>query len=178
MAFTYITQLGGAAYNIDWAVGVTGSNGQADLMLVQSLFNILYFDHGGDPGEGKDPLLPPAGADALAVDGKYGPLTQRYIDHFQDTLRATGTWQMAPDRRMDPFKGASLSPHQKEVFSMTLLVRYCHFGDLSVGDHAYRDLPIEMGTPHVLRSALKHKKALPAQYTYHAPKPKKPVFYP
>ncbi|MDZ4357410.1 MAG: hypothetical protein U1B84_13465, partial [Variovorax sp.] len=81
MAHTYITKLGGSAFNLDWAVGATGTNGQADVMLIQSLFNILYFDHEGNPGEGRSQrYFPPGDTAALVVDGRYGPLTQRYIE--------------------------------------------------------------------------------------------------
>lgn len=178
MAHTYITKLGGSAFNLDWAVGATGTNGQADVMLIQSLFNILYFDHEGNPGEGRSQrYFPPGDTAALVVDGRYGPLTQRYIDHFQDTLRAADAWSMRPDHRMDPFFGSSYSPIQHEPYALTLLSRYCHFGDLDTGVYSYRDLPNNPETPIVLRNALHQRKKVPAQYAYHPPK-KKPLFNP
>ncbi|MGJ7525826.1 peptidoglycan-binding domain-containing protein [Variovorax sp. GB1P17] len=177
MAHTYITNLGGHAYNIDWAVGVTGTNAKADVMLVQSLFNILYFDHDGNPGESRSQrYFPPADAGPLAVDGYYGPLTQRFIDQFEDTLRAADGWTMRPDRRMDPFMGGSPSPIQHEAYALTLLVRFCHFGDIDTGRYSYRDLPINPSTSPTLRDALHRRKKVPDQYAYHAPK--KPVFNP
>jgi len=175
MAHTYITRLGGSAYNIDWAVGVTGTNARADVMLIQSLFNILYFDHEGNPGEGRSQRYdPPADAAPLAVDGYYGPLTQRYIDQFEDTLRAADSWTMRPDRRMDPFMGNSPSSIQHETYALTLLSRYCHFGDIDTGTYSYRDLPNNPATPLTLRNALHQRKKVPDQYAFRPPK--KPAF--
>ena len=95
MAHTYITKLGGSAYNIDWAVGGTGTNGQADVMLIQSLFNILYFDHEGNPGEGRSQpsfrapvcsqlafIACDCAAPILRVRRRVGVVQQLITDHF------------------------------------------------------------------------------------------------
>ncbi|MBB3639975.1 MULTISPECIES: peptidoglycan-binding domain-containing protein [Variovorax] len=154
------------AYNIDWSVGRIGSNTREDVMLVQALFKIFYyellgFNHDLDP--------PPGQTEVIVVDGYYGPITQKHITHFQAQAIALGQ-KVLPDGIFDPFRapGAS-STLSKSRYALDLLNNGCANCCKEQGIDNYTNLPNRADMPLLLRSALKKVKKTASKYTYVAP---------
>ena len=154
------------AYHIDRAVGRIGSNTREDVMLVQALFKIFYyellgFNHDLDP--------PPGQTEVIVVDGYYGPITQKHITHFQAQAIALGQ-KVLPDGIFDPFRapGAS-STLSKSRYALDLLNNGCANCCKEQGIDNYTNLPNRADMPLLLRSALKKVKKTASKYTYVAP---------
>lgn len=154
------------AYNTDWSVGQIGANTREDVMLVQALLKIFYyellgFNHDFDP--------PPGQTDAIAVDGLKGPITQKHITHFQQQAIARGR-KLLPDGIFDPFRapGAS-STLSKSRYALDLLNNGCANCCEEQGIDNYSNLPQREDMPLLLRSALKRVKKNANKYTYVAP---------
>jgi hypothetical protein len=98
------------AYNIDFSVGpgVRG-NLPEDIMLVQALLRIMHF-------EVSNPVEPPPGDSSIAVDGKLGPQTIRFILNAQRKAKAAGI-KVLLDGTFDPFR-------TQGQFSTVAKVRY------------------------------------------------------
>ena len=86
-------------YNLDYAVGQGGRNALEDVMLLQTLLRMLYIENTSTNIGSLFPRL----TDDIEVDGRYGPITHRYLMRFKNQLRATGT-KLYPDAIMDPFR--------------------------------------------------------------------------
>jgi hypothetical protein len=101
---------GSNAFNIDFSVGpgVRG-NQPADIMLIQALFRIAHF-------EVSRPLPPPPGEKGIAVDGKLGPKTIRFILNAQRLSKTSGL-KVRLDGIFDPFRSQG-------EFSKIAKVRY------------------------------------------------------
>lgn len=154
------------AYNIDWSVGRIGSNTREDVMLVQALFKIFYyellgFNHGMDPPAGQ--------TEVIVVDGYYGPITQKHITHFQTQAIALGQ-KVMPDGIFDPFRapGAS-STLSKSRYALDLLNNGCSNSCKEQAIDNYTNLPNRADMPQLLRSALKKVKKTASKYTYVEP---------
>ena len=154
------------AYNIDWSVGRIGSNTREDVMLVQALFKIFYyelmgFNHDFDP--------PPGQTEVIGVDGYYGPVTQKHITHFQQQMVATGR-KVLPDGIFDPFRDPGTSStisHSR--YALDLLNNGCANFCKEQGIDNYTNLPNREDMPLLLRSALKRVKKTASKYAYGAP---------
>ena len=148
-------------YNSDWSVGRIGSNTREDVMLVQALFKIFYyellgFNHDFDP--------PPGATEVIVVDGYYGPVTQKHITHFQEQAIARGR-KVLPDGIFDPFRepGAS-STISKTRYALDLLNNGCANCCKEQGIDNYTNLPNREDMPTLLRSALKRVKKTASKY--------------
>ena len=90
-------------YNVDYSVGSVGSNWKPDVMLIQALLNLLYFDNDGEfftVDYGVHSFGRPSDIDRLEPDGIKGPLTQGLINLYQNRLaEILGT---PADGRFDP----------------------------------------------------------------------------
>ncbi len=149
-------------YNSDWSVGRIGSNTREDVMLVQALFKIFYyellgFNHDFDP--------PPGGNEVIVVDGYYGPVTLKHITHFQEQAIARGR-KVLPDGIFDPFRepGAS-STISKTRYALDLLNNGCAncCGEQNIDN--YTNLPNREDMPALLRNALKRVKKKASKYS-------------
>ena len=151
------------AYNIDWSAGRIGSNTREDVMLVQALFKIFYyellgFNHDLDP--------PPGQTEVIAVDGYYGPVTQKHITHFQTQSIALG-YKVLPDGIFDPFREpGSSSTISKSRYALDLLNNGCANFCKEQGIDNYTNLPNREDMPMLLRSALKRVKKTASKYGY------------
>ncbi|QFZ82010.1 MULTISPECIES: peptidoglycan-binding domain-containing protein [Variovorax] len=151
------------AYNIDWSVGQIGANTREDVMLVQALLKIFYyellgFNHDHDP--------PPGETAVIEVDGLKGPITQRHITHFQEQLIARGS-HLVPDGIFDPFrKPGAVTTQTKSRYALDLLNNGCANACAEQNVDYYTNLPNRTDMPPLLRSALKRVKKSANKYTY------------
>lgn len=74
-------------FNIDFPIGPGRINNRDDVMLVQKLLRFVYVetDHARNKG-----FAMPRGTPDIGVDGKFGPITSKYILHFKQHARSTG----------------------------------------------------------------------------------------
>lgn len=154
------------AYNIDWSVGLIGANTREDVMLVQALFRIFYYELLGF-NDGFDP--PPGETEVIAVDGQKGPVTQKHIVHFQEQAIARGQ-NLRPDGIFDPYRApGAISTISKTRYALDLLNNGCANLCDAQGIDNYDNLPNRQDVPLLLRSALKRVKKTADKYTYAAP---------
>ncbi len=160
-------------YNVDYSVGLGGTNGREDVMLVQAMMRMFYWeitdvgqvDH---PGE-LDP--PPGQTQIIKVDGWYGPVTQKYIDYFQQR-QATYNGQTLTDGVLDPYRAESGLPSyshvSKTIYAMGSLVAKCANYCRDGGETWWADLPnrVDADTPVQLSNSLKLVKSKPNKYRY------------
>lgn len=153
------TDLPYTAYNIDWAVGSIGSNIREDVMLVQALLRIFYY-------ESSVAQPPPESTGPITVDGRCGPITRAHIVHFQ-RLAAEKGYPVHQDGAFDPYRaGGQVSTLTKSRYSMELLNNGCYSADKRNSTRFHKDLPIRDDIPVTLRSALKTHKQTAKQYSY------------
>ena len=151
------------AYNIDWSVGLIGSNARDDVMLTQALLRILYYELLGF-NDGLDP--PPDATDPISVDGIKGPITQKHIVHLQKQLVERGQ-KVVQDGTFDPFrKSQALSTITKSQYAFELLNSACIRFCLQHGMSNYDTLQSRQDIPVTLRNALTTVKKTARQYTY------------
>lgn len=149
------------AFNVDWSVGRVGSNNREDVMLVQALMRIFYYEMMGFNHE-FDP--PPGETAPIVVDGWYGKVTQRHIDHFQDQAITRGK-DIARDGIFDPYRApGQLSTIQKKQYAFDLLNNGCANICKEQGQPNYDNLPNRTDMPVQLRNALKTIKSTAAKY--------------
>ena len=150
-------------YNIDWSVGQLGPNAKADVMLVQALLKIFYYELLGF-NDGLDP--PPGESAVIKVDGIKGPITQRHITHFQRQMAARGK-TMVQDGIFDPFReSGQKSTITKSSYALQLLNNGCWFLCGKEGVNYYDNLPNREDMPLELRSSLKVVKKKANKYLY------------
>lgn len=137
-------------FNIDFPVGpgARGGNLTPDIMLVQALFHILYFEH-------RVPSLPPPpGHTSIEIDGKLGPATARFITHFQQQSRAAGM-DVRLDGIFDPFRRqGQVSTISKTRYALEFLNINCSGHERRRGTTNYRDLPRRDDMPPNLTTML------------------------
>lgn len=153
------------AYNIDWSVGRGGSNGREDVMLVQALFRIWFWE---TMQVGDDIMpVPPGETEVIKVDGWWGPSTQRYIDHFKQEAIKRGA-DITSDVVMDPFRETTWAKSRisKTDYALGVLVGKCARNCEANGETFYVNLPNRQDVPLQLRNALKMVKSTANQYRY------------
>jgi hypothetical protein len=151
------------SYNVDYAVGQRACNFQQDVMLVQALLRIAYFEVRDGP---KRTFDPPAGLDSIGVDGICGPNTNRFIQHYQDQSRANGQ-DVLCDGRFDPSREyTQLSYVSKTAYVIELLNNHCYHSCHEMGADYYTRLPYREDVPPALRYALRTCKKMARQYCY------------
>lgn len=172
MAFSYPLNAPGVPYfyNVDFSVGARGYNRHEDILLVQALLRIFYYEVGFVGCE------PPPGEGGIAVDGFYGPATQRHISRFQVQMIEAGG-AVGNDGLFDPFRAPyGLSTLSKQYYALELLNDILASGCLQVGAENFRNLPHRGDVPQVLRSALKTVKTEATRHSGHrAPPPVPPA---
>jgi len=150
-------------YNVDWSVGKIGSNIQEDVMLVQALFRIFYYELMGFTDA---EFEPPPGEPVIVVDGWIGPATHRHIVHFQRQMVASGR-KVLQDGIFDPFRALEqVSTISKTRYALELLNNGCANYCTKNGVDYYTNLPNRTDMPLALRSALKTVKTTANKYKY------------
>ena len=170
MAFTNTfvsnkTQQLNTTYNLDWPVGRLGTNMSEDVMLVQALSNMLYWELKGltaDAGL----TAPPGETAPLTVDGIMGPFTQKYISNFQSQLMARGV-SSSCDGTFDPARQYyALTSRTHEKYQIKVLNDLCFWTCSSRGMRNYDNLAAREDIPIQLRSALRTVKATARKYQH------------
>ena len=90
------SNLGHIYYNIDHPVGESVGCDPEDVMLVQALLRLVFYEFKYCP--------PPAGRTFLKIDGKCGPSTQAHLRAFKAQIRREGVPTIA-DGQIDPIDG-------------------------------------------------------------------------
>jgi hypothetical protein len=143
------TGLPGNVYNIDFSVG-PGARGNLpdDIMLVQAMFRIVHF-------EVSNALAPPPGETSIAVDGKLGPQTIRFILNAQRQAKAAGI-PVLLDGIFDPFRSqGQLSTIAKVRYVFELWNNTGHKKCEQDGIDNYSGLPMRDDIPPELVAALR-----------------------
>ena len=149
-------------YNIDWPVGRIGNNIHDDVMLVQALFKIFYYEMLGF----NDNFEPPPGeSEVIKVDGYTGPATLRHIVHFQTQCKKRGA-SVLLDGIFDPYRQeGQRSTISKTYYALDFLnVQIWNCCKLEGVDY-YTALPNREDIPLLLRNALKTCKSTAAAYS-------------
>lgn len=150
------------AYNIDFPVGA-GARGNVpeDVMLVQLLFRILYFEVALSGG---DAFVPPAGHTTIEVDGKFGPATARFVVHWQKFCRDQGM-NVLLDGVIDPMRGMEESSTRSRTrYAIEILNHTCFAQCRKLGIANYDDLANRTDIPLALASAVKSHRTLARAY--------------
>jgi hypothetical protein len=146
-------------YNIDYPVGAGAANLKDDVMLVQTLLHILYFET--DPEETGHNFTPLPGEE-IAVSGECDPTTRRYIVHFKKEVMRLG-WRLHPDEVFDPMRDNE--PNKKSTLSKT----YYAFSRLlnvcgTTNPRRTDNIPEERSTPRLLAQALRQTRRTARKY--------------
>ncbi|HMN20144.1 MAG TPA: peptidoglycan-binding protein [Ottowia sp.] len=161
MAFSYPLNEPGIPYfyNVDFSVGARGHNRREDVLLVQALLRIFYYEVGFEN------CPPPPGENGIAVDGFYGSSTQRHINHVQQQFIAVGN-DTGNDGLLDPFRSPpySTSLITKQYYTLVLLNDACAYGCIETGLDNFVDLPLRADIPIQLRNALATVKTEATRY--------------
>lgn len=148
-------------YNIDWPVGQIGNNVRDDVMLVQALFRIFFYEMLGF-NDNFDP--PPGETKVIEVDGYAGPVTRRHIIHFQTQGRKRGM-DLRLDGVFDPYRQhGQRSMISKTFYAIDFLNVATRNACKQQGVDNYTNLPNRDDMPFLLRNALKTRKSMPAKY--------------
>jgi hypothetical protein len=124
------------------------TNQADDLMLVQFFFKKV----GENPQVFSSPFRPPKKFPVMKVDGKYGPITQAWIDAFQEHLHRIGR-PVLRDSVVDRVRGGqSLSPRG---FLYTLAMLNVTFGQV-VGEGGWDTWWKASDVPELLRSKIRN----------------------
>lgn len=168
MAFTssYVSAKSGKTfgiYNIDWSVGRIGSNLHDDVMLVQALLRIFYYELEDAAGPGYEP---PPGESGIDVDGWIGKHTQAHITQFQTQMKAKG-YNIMQDGIFDPYRVHSMaSTVSKTIYTIDFLNNGCANLCDQKGLNNYDNLANRQDIPQQLRNALKTVKKTANKYKY------------
>lgn len=144
-------------YNIHLPVSTFGGGLKEDVMLVQALFRMFYYEFMGFGS-----IDPPGGTTGvIKVDGICGPQTRLHIDHFQHHLQKHGHTKTA-DGVMDPFKKQGiLTSRTKVKYQMEHLNAECLRLAFDAGDERVHQNMIDLEFhaeevyPPQLRNALR-----------------------
>ena len=151
-------------YNFDRRVTTFGGGDRADVMLLQALFRMFYYEFTGFE---EAPEIPGGSNGVIKVDGIVGPQTRLHIQDYQQRLLRDGLTKTV-DGVMDPMKKQGVKTtntqvkYQLEILNVDCLV-VCKAND-SVATHQ-RMIDLDMHAldvyPNALRSALRVQKPVP-----------------
>jgi hypothetical protein len=130
-------------YNVDMAVGPNAPNRRDDVLLVQYMLKRVY----ERPVYKKLTLSPQQGT--MSVDGISGPITARWIRHFQSDVRTAGG-SVVVDGRIDralPGGAASISGTEYTIFWLNDAFRG-HYPEI------FNNMPVHPDVPADLKAAL------------------------
>lgn len=144
-------------YNIDYSVGQGRHNRRDDVMLVQKLLRLIYYETDYAAARGFPPL---ADVPDIAVDGSCGPVTRRYIVYFKKCLMSLGH-TVYPDAVVLPFgpnpdAGSAVT---KTAFTMRHLLETARRADDAAPLHQLELLPSSPDVPELLRVNLQQVKS-------------------
>jgi len=129
-------------YNVSMGVGPNAHNRRDDVLLVQYMLKRVY----EKPSYPKIQLTKQQGP--MIVDGICGPITARWIRHFQDDLRNAGAKVLADGRIDKALAGmASISGTEYTIHLLNDAFRG-HYADI------YEKMPVHPDVPAELRAAL------------------------
>src|SRR5262245_12953327 len=138
-------------YNIDHPVGRGATNLTDDVMLVQLLLHIVYFEIDFPDFQRL------SGDEELIVNGEANDeLTFRYIVHFKTQLIKRGI-HLHPDQVMDPMRDnhpGNKSTISKTVYAFSLLMNVCEH----LAPARFVTFPENEETPDTLRAALRQTR--------------------
>jgi peptidoglycan hydrolase-like protein with peptidoglycan-binding domain len=130
-------------YNLTLAVGPGQSNQPDDVMLVQLCLQKIY----------SNPTLfrPPANGKTVKADGKFGPITQAGILHFQKEIRRQG----ATTRVDGIVNRGNAFTSRGEMTHRVLTIFWLNLGlKKTIGDELFSHLESNSDTPFALAVAL------------------------
>ncbi len=134
-------------YNVSMAVGLNAPNQRDDVMLVQYMLKRVY----EKPVYPKFTLSQQRGE--MTVDGICGPVTARWIGHFQTDVRTTGA-NVLVDWRIDRALAgmASISGTEYTIHLLNDAFR-AHYPDIYENMQGDPDVPPEVRGALLLHSA-------------------------
>ncbi|MFO1294657.1 MAG: hypothetical protein U1F07_16590 [Rubrivivax sp.] len=111
-------------YDVDAAVGRNAPNRRDDVLLIQFFLRVAM-ENADSPG------YRPPGQEAIAVDGRWGPQTQAYIDFFQQEAKRRNPARMPiTDGRIDPlhtpFRRAPGPDQVHDIYALNRLYQKRH----------------------------------------------------
>lgn len=108
-------------YGFHFRVSTFGGGERIDVMLLQALFRIFYYEFIGFGS-----IDPPAGTTGvIEVDGIVGKQTRMHINHYQHHLKDRGDTDTT-DGVIDPFKKQGIkTTHTKREYQLEILNADC-----------------------------------------------------
>ena len=108
-------------YNFFFPVSTFGGGERVDVMLLQALFRMFYYEFMGFGS-----IDPPGGSNGvIKVDGIAGPQTRMHIHHFQQHAMMQG-WTRTADGVIDPFKKQGVvTSHSHVKYQLEILNGEC-----------------------------------------------------
>jgi hypothetical protein len=151
------------SFNIDWPVGRAATNAQDDVMLVQTLLHIVYFEQLPHIDA---PMIRPA-APEIEVTGICDSTTRAYIMQFKQYLVKTGI-PIYLDEVLDPFRDNDFfkkSTITRTVYAFARLVLRA----ARLNPPRFDTITENPATPLVLRKALRQTRKNALKYMQPAP---------
>lgn len=110
------------SYNIDHHVSTFGGGAKVDVMLLQALFRIFYYEYQGYGG-----IDPPGGSSGvIKVDGICGAQLRMHIHHYQNYLMIRGATKTT-DGVICPYKKQGmLTTHTHVKYQLEILNAQCY----------------------------------------------------
>lgn len=144
-------------YNFNAPVTTFAGGAKVDVMLLQALFRIFYYEFIGFGSVD----APPASTGVIKVDGIAGKQTRIHIQHYQQLLLKQGLTKTT-DGVMDPFKKQGvLTTHTKVKYQLEILNVDCLLLAFDNGEEAVHQRMIDLDVhaeevyPPALRNALR-----------------------
>ena len=118
------------AYNLDFHVSAFGGGSKVDVMLLQALFRLFYYEY-----QGSGSIEPPGGSSGvIEIDGICGPQTRMHIHHYQSYLKGQGA-TMTIDGVICPYKKQGmLTSHTHVKYQLEILNAQCYKLACDCGD--------------------------------------------
>lgn len=153
------------SYNFDRPVSRFGGGSKTDVMLLQALFRMMYYEF---PEGGQFKFPPPVqSTGTIVVDGTCGPQTRIHIDTFERQVNALQN-SVSSDGVIDPYPAVNAKTTKfKNKFKLDFLNSACEEAAQSAGNiDAYRRMILldqhEDGVyPLALRAALQSPRKFP-----------------
>jgi len=146
-------------YNFDAPVSTFGGGQKVDVMLLQALFRLFYYQFDGSVP------IPSASTGVIAVDGIAGRQTRLHIEHYQQHLKLRGDSDTT-DGVMDPFKKQGVNTtrtnrhYQLEILNADVLKLAIANNAEFVHQNITEPNPVSNDIPPPLRNALRVVRSL------------------